>query len=338
MTNDRVVQPLVACLGNPVAGNPTQFVMSRIARHAELDWRFFTSEVEESAFDAAFAGVKALGMAGAAIFAPFPERAAALVDRRSPVADRMGQVGVIKWESGQWIGDETKARAVVRSMVSHIAKENAKSVPSTEPPPEAFAVFGSRAFAAAVAWELGQVPGDYEVAWCARRASSTGSSSPDSIVEGDCDPDALVKEPAEAKDTKSQGATAGVAEATRGPEGVLVKPIALEALAELTRPVRGLIVETTEALMGLDKSQRNRWLRDLPWTERPLAAIGWEGWSLSQDSSRNAAHSECEQRSLVVIDELEWMAYQAAADFQFWTGYDADLDLIRESLEEYLQW
>jgi hypothetical protein len=90
--------------------------------------------------------------------------------------------------------------------------------------------------------------------------------------------------------------------------------------------------------MGLDKSQRNRWLRDLPWTERPLAAIGWEGWSLSQDSSRNAAHSECEQRSLVVIDELEWMAYQAAADFQFWTGYDADLDLIRESLEEYLQW
>ncbi|MFN7732310.1 MAG: hypothetical protein ACK5OB_10410 [Pirellula sp.] len=338
MTNDRVVQPLVACLGNPVAGNPTQFVMSRIARHAELDWRFFTSEVEESAFDAAFAGIKALGMAGAAIFAPFPERAAALVDRRTPVADRMGRVGVIKWESGQWIGDETKARAVVRSMVAHIANENAKSVPSTEPPPEAFAVFGSRAFAASIAWELAQVPGDYEVAWCGQHPSSLALGSAQPSVAVGSDSDAVAEESAGAKDSKGQGANGTAVDSTSRPEGVLVKPIALEALAEVTRPVRGLILETTDALMGLDKSQRNRWLRDLPWSERPLAAFGWEGWSLSQDSSRNAAHGECEQRSVVVIDELEWMAYQAAADFQFWTGYDADLDLIRESLEEYLQW
>lgn len=338
MTNDRVVQPLVACLGNPVAGNPTQFVMSRIARHAELDWRFFTSEVEESAFDAAFAGIKALGMAGAAIFAPFQERAAVLVDRRTPVSDRMGRVGVVKWESGQWIGDETKARAVVRSMVAHIARENASSVPSAEPPPEAFAVFGSRAFAASIGWELAQVPGDYEVAWCSQHPSSPGLGSAESTGAVGTDSDAMAEESAGVKDSKNPAANGTAVEPTSRHEGVLVKPIALEALSEVTRPVRGLIVETTDALMGLDKSQRNRWLRDLPWSERPLAAFGWEGWSLSQDSSRSAAHSECEQRSLVVIDELEWMAYQAAADFQFWTGYDADLDLIRESLEEYLQW
>jgi len=32
------------------------------------------------------------------------------------------------------------------------------------------------------------------------------------------------------------------------------------------------------------------------------------------------------------------MVHQTAVDFHFWTSYEPNLELIRESLEEYLQW
>ena len=41
---------------------------------------------------------------------------------------------------------------------------------------------------------------------------------------------------------------------------------------------------------------------------------------------------------LTLMEPIELMAYQAAADFFFWTGVEPSIDLIRDSLEEYLQW
>ena len=38
------------------------------------------------------------------------------------------------------------------------------------------------------------------------------------------------------------------------------------------------------------------------------------------------------------VEQVEWMAYEAVADFAFLTGATPPLDLVRESLEEYLQW
>ena len=38
------------------------------------------------------------------------------------------------------------------------------------------------------------------------------------------------------------------------------------------------------------------------------------------------------------VDPVELMAHQAAADFHFWTGVYPAIDLIRDSLEEYMQW
>jgi shikimate 5-dehydrogenase len=43
-------------------------------------------------------------------------------------------------------------------------------------------------------------------------------------------------------------------------------------------------------------------------------------------------------RDVPIVEELELMAYRAAVDFHFWTEYEPSIELIRESLEEYLQW
>ena len=74
MSITRVLQPHVCCVGNPVAGNPTQFVMYRAARAAGVDWRFFTSQVAVEQFETAFRGIQALGLDGVAVLEPFQAR------------------------------------------------------------------------------------------------------------------------------------------------------------------------------------------------------------------------------------------------------------------------
>jgi len=42
---DSPIQQIVCCMGQPVAGNPTQFMMERAFAAAGLDWRYLTLEV-----------------------------------------------------------------------------------------------------------------------------------------------------------------------------------------------------------------------------------------------------------------------------------------------------
>ena len=42
---DRPIEEIVCCMGQPVAGNPTQFIMERAFNAAGLDWRYLTLEV-----------------------------------------------------------------------------------------------------------------------------------------------------------------------------------------------------------------------------------------------------------------------------------------------------
>jgi hypothetical protein len=337
MTLERVVQPLVVCLGNPVAGNPTQFVMTRIARSAELDWRFFTSEVEDASLEAAFAGIKALGMSGASIFSPFAIRARDWVDSITPTAEKLGRVGVAKWESGGWIGDETTARALVRCLIYRIASLGDQRQPLPEPPSESIAVFGSFEFAAALQWELTQVPGDFSVVLCHTEVS--GRSHLDETASTHTNRLDSRESTAESLQGLLSGATNS--DPSLAPEEISRNPIVrctLEAASSIGKPVRALIVEHPNEMIRMGPSQRARWLRELQWVDQPLGVLGIENFADLLARDRQSLRAELQSKSIAVIDEVEWLAYQAAADFHFWTGYEPDLDLIRESLEEYLQW
>jgi shikimate dehydrogenase len=315
MSLDRVVQPLVACLGNPVGGNPTQFVMTRLVREAELDWRFFTSEVPPELFETAFLGIQALGMSGAAILPPFQSSMESYLGSISPKAKALGVVQVAKWESNQWVGDETLTNAMLRSLthrISSLVEQHSTDAQDTFSP-QSIGVLGSAGLVQALDLSRADIPGDYSVFpfdLANRKNNHTQNQS---------QPETPTAEPS------------GVAQAhEQGPE---------ELDDSSDRPIKALIIEGFDAIMGLSSHARGRLLKEANWAHSPLAIFAPPptGW-IEATKERSQCIEELQSRGLSIIDELDVLTHQFALNFEFWTGYEAPLDSIRESLEEYLQW
>lgn len=114
MSITRFLQPHVCCVGNPVAGNPTQFVMYRAARAEGVDWRFFTSQVAVEQFEIAFRGIQALGLDGVAVLEPFQAQAIPLLDSVTESAITLGRVNVARSDGNSWLGDNTLGAAIAR--------------------------------------------------------------------------------------------------------------------------------------------------------------------------------------------------------------------------------
>lgn len=418
MSMEQVLQPLIACIGTPVGGNPTQFVMTRIAREAELDWRFFTSQVPLESFETAFRGIQALGMAGAAILPPFQGVVQAYLDRLTPGAKAFGLVHVAKWDSSQWVGEETLSPAVLRAL-THRFSESVSGAGLEQDEsfaPQSIAVLGSERFAAALQVALAEFPGDYSVFL----VSDTTTHNPESVQqassgsitasgsstasEGNPNPptgmggglvtsnnvarpsvesrsgfndeasnnsnisnvegsrstystqgagkgsDSLSGEAvAETSrhETSKHGATntngfserSEVAAGFERSEVATVPLLRLDDLSLTERPVRALIIEQVDAMMNRSAAARHRLFKDAIWAAHPVAvlippALGW----VEASKGRSQCIDELKQQGLEWIDELEVLTHQSAINFEFWTGYEPELDSIRESLEEYLQW
>jgi shikimate dehydrogenase len=107
------VQPVVCCLGYPVAGNPTQFLMQRASEALGLDWTFVTAEVSTDKVAEAFQGIRALHFSGAAFLPPHRPLGSRLVDSTTESAWRSGQVRVARRDGDSWLGDDTLGQAIV---------------------------------------------------------------------------------------------------------------------------------------------------------------------------------------------------------------------------------
>lgn len=297
MSIDRVVQPLVACLGNPVAGNPTQFVMTRISRDAELDWRFFTSEVAPTEFETAFRGVQALGMAGLAILEPFQEQAVGYLDSLSEIASLMGRVNVARQEGNAWIGDHTYGSALMLLLRTRLSVQPLREDGTMSP--QSIAVLGSPQTARIIDCLLRSLDGDFSVLVCGENGS----------------------EPSIALDGSDLNASAGS-----------VQTVTLEEMSSLERPVRVLVIED-ESRQTVRPKAMLKWLQQIAWASSPVVVCSNVARQLG-----TSALEWLKGREVHMAEELELMAYQAAVDFHFWTGCEPSIELIRESLEEYLQW
>ena len=131
MSVTRLLQPHVCCVGNPVAGNPTQFVMYRAARAAGVDWRFFTSQVAVEQFETAFRGIQALGLDGVAVLEPFQSQAIPMLDSVTETALALGRVNVARPDGNSWLGDNTLGAAIARCIEpSLVGTETPDKVPS----------------------------------------------------------------------------------------------------------------------------------------------------------------------------------------------------------------
>src|SRR5216110_573150 len=89
------LQEFVCCLGQPVAGNPTQNMMEQAFADAWPDWRFLTGEVPTKKLADAMRGLRALGFKGANFTIPHKVAVIPYLDSLSPAAELMGAVNCV---------------------------------------------------------------------------------------------------------------------------------------------------------------------------------------------------------------------------------------------------
>ena len=299
MNLSRVLQPYVCCLGNPVAGNPTQFVMYRAARACGVDWRFFTSQVEVDQFEIAFRGVQALGLSGVALFDPFQSEAMPLLDSVTESAMCLGRVNVARLDGNSWLGDNTLGTGII-NCIEPLLEASRTSISSERTDQE-----GDRQSTILVV-------GDTKIANAMRLANPRLAKRSVVVHEGIGDqPKQFEREgkiPNEVKD--------------------LLELASLEEFSQSGSTVNCLV------LASVPNAAISRQIAGLSWSKSAsclvLASASEKQLRLWRDSVKvhNVNH----------VDPVELMAHQAAADFNFWTGVNPAIDLIRDSLEEYMQW
>ena len=295
----RVLQPYVCCLGNPIAGNPTQFVMYRAARACGVDWRFFTSQVETDQFEIAFRGVQALGLSGVAIFDPFQSVAMSLLDSVTESAMCLGRANVARLDGSSWLGDNTLGTGII-NCIEPLLEASRNSISSESGDQE-------RDRQSTIL-----VVGDTKIGSAMRLASPELAKRIVVVREGIGDqPKQFELEGKNPNEVKDSLELASLDEFSRSGLRVGCVIVASVPNATVSRQIAGLSWSKSANCLVLASASEKQ-LR--PW----------------RDSMKvhNMNH----------IDPLELMAHQAAADFHFWTGVSPAIDLIRDSFEEYMQW
>lgn len=140
---DLSLQPILALLGSPVAGNPTQFMMERAFAHHGLDWRYISVEVRPEHLADAVRGMQAMGFAGGNCANPHKEAICQYLPRLGSAAEMAGVVNLLRQEEGQLVGENTEGRAVLETIRQRIDPQGRRCV-----------LFGDGKLARAVAVEL----------------------------------------------------------------------------------------------------------------------------------------------------------------------------------------
>lgn len=112
------VEDLLALIGQPVAGNPTQLMFERALAAAGLEAHFHTFEVPAERSADALAGLRGLGFRGALIHMPHQVAAAGRVDRLEPRAELAGAVDFVFRDDARLVGDHLAGAAFVDSLRS----------------------------------------------------------------------------------------------------------------------------------------------------------------------------------------------------------------------------
>jgi shikimate dehydrogenase len=142
-TVSRALQEIVCCLGQPVAGNPTQFMMERAFAAAGLDWRYLTLEVPPEQLADAVRGIRALGFRGGNFTIPHKVAVIPLLDELSQAAELMGAVNCVNRVGNKLIGENTDGKGFVQSL---------RTV--TDPTDQRIVILGAGGAARAIAVEL----------------------------------------------------------------------------------------------------------------------------------------------------------------------------------------
>src|SRR5215475_10816540 len=98
---------LVACLGQPVAENPTGVMQEAAFRALGLNWRYLTIEVAPARLRDAMLGVRAFGMRGINLTIPHKVAVLEYLDEVTPAAQLIGAVNTVRRDGDRLVGDNT---------------------------------------------------------------------------------------------------------------------------------------------------------------------------------------------------------------------------------------
>jgi len=110
------VQPILALLGLPVAGNPAQYMVEKALAHHGLDWRYLSVEVAPERLEDAVRGMRAMGFRGGNCSGPHQEAVGPLLDRLTQAAELTGVVTCIRREGDELVGENTEGQGFVESL------------------------------------------------------------------------------------------------------------------------------------------------------------------------------------------------------------------------------
>lgn len=114
--SSNALQQIVCCMGQPVAGNPTQFMMERAFAAAKLDWRYLTLEVSPEKLADAVRGMRAMGFQGGNFTIPHKVAVLPLLDGLSPSAELMGAVNCVHRDGDRLLGANTDGQGFLESL------------------------------------------------------------------------------------------------------------------------------------------------------------------------------------------------------------------------------
>lgn len=263
------LQEIVAVLGFPAAGNPSQYLFERAFASAGLDWRIITCDVGAEKLAAAVAGIDAMGFRGCLVAGPLRRPALSLVGSTSPTARFAGGIGLVERSSDGLIGHMTDGQAAVEALRGH-----------HDPAGKHAVVVGAGLTGRAVSLEL----------------AMAGAAS------------VLVVDPDEARGKKLVEDLAGLQAASAEwiPSG-----------AAIVIPTHAsIVVNTTATASAFDGLRPDLVFADATPKGSPMEGVNAAGCCL--------------------VDTLEIRAIQAAIEFRAFTGVDADIEMLREALDEYL--
>ena len=116
IVDESSLQEVVCIMGQPVAGNPAQYVMEKAFAAAGLDWRYLTFEVAPEELGDAIRGMRAMGFRGANMTLPHKIEVVPLLDRLSQSAELIGAVNCIVREGEELVGENVDGQAFVEAI------------------------------------------------------------------------------------------------------------------------------------------------------------------------------------------------------------------------------
>ncbi len=276
-----VIQEIVAVFGQPVAGNPTQYMMEKAFVQVGLDWRYLTLEVAPENLADAVRGMRAMGFRGCNLTIPHKVAIIPYLDRTSEAATLMGAVNCVNRVGDELVGENTDGKGFVQSL---------REV--TDPTGKNVLILGAGGAARAIAVEVG-LAGAAQIA----------------IVNRD--------------ETRGQQLVALLNEKVHVP----ARYVKWEGSFEVPPEVE-VVINATSIGLG-DASARV-----------PLAVQTLEPDMVVADVIFNPPETrlirDARSRGCQTLDGLGMLVNQAVIAFKIWTGQDANAEVMRDALEEFL--